>query len=47
MLVMNPRWLELSEQLFPVAEYGDPEELEAVVSVGDPFTPGDLSTFRL
>ncbi len=31
MPVMDPRWLELSEQLFPVAKYGDPGRLEAVV----------------
>ena len=43
---MNPRWLELSEKLFPVAEYRDPEKLEAVVGVSNEFTPGDLSTFR-
>lgn len=46
MLVMDPRWPQLSEQLFPVARFGDPERLEAVVSVGSPFTPDDLTTFR-
>lgn len=46
MLVMNPRWLELSERLFPAGKYADPGRLEAVVSVGDPFTPADLASFR-
>lgn len=43
---MNPRWLELSAQLFPVAEYDDPEDLEAVIGVEVPFAPGDLASFR-